>query len=60
MDISFLAEARQDRIDALDNQIIQAQAAKAAEEEIRDKLHELMSQSSYSISDINFLIEASK
>ncbi len=60
MDISLLAEARQRKIDALDNQISQAETAKVEEEAVRDKLHELMSQSSYSISDINFLVEASK
>ena len=59
MDIGLLAEQRQRRIDALDSQITQAQAAKAKEEETRDKLRELSSQSSYSIADINFLIEAS-
>lgn len=60
MDISVLAEARQRKIDALDNQIAQAQVDKAAQEGIRDRLQLLMSQSSYSIDDINFLIEASK
>jgi hypothetical protein len=59
MDIGLLAEQRQRKIDALDSQISQAQAEKTAEEAVRDKLHELSSQSSYSISDINFLIEAS-
>lgn len=59
MDIGLLAEQSQRRIDVIESQISQAQAAKAREEEVRDKLHELSSQSSYSISDINFLIEAS-
>lgn len=58
MDISLLAEASQRRIDNYGNDIDRAQASKAAEEAVRDRLRELMSQSNYSISDINFMIEA--
>jgi hypothetical protein len=60
MDISLLAEASQRRIDNFDNDISRIEAYKLDEEAVRDKLHELMSQSTYTISDINFLIQAAQ
>jgi hypothetical protein len=59
MDISKLAEDRQRIIDSIDNQILEAQTRKTVQEGIRDKLQELMAQSTYSIEDINFLIQNS-
>jgi hypothetical protein len=59
MDIGRLAETVQRRIDDTDNRILSLQSSKTAQEAVRDRLQGLMSQSAYSIEDINFLIEVS-
>lgn len=59
MDIGQLAETAQRRVDDIDNRILTLQSAKTAQEDVRDRLQGLMSQSAYSIEDINFLLEVS-
>ncbi|UDL16803.1 membrane protein [Arthrobacter phage Atuin] len=57
MDIAQLAEQRQRKIDSINASIDSAQAQLVVENEILDRLHELMAQSSYTIAEINYLLE---
>lgn len=59
MDIAQLVAARQDRVYAIRDHIEAEQVRMDAEQEVLEELQRLSSQSSFTIAEINYLIEHS-